>query len=187
MCGRYLFLNGKHTKLDELAELAESKMDPDAFSEISLGEVFPGTKSFAGIYDPKKNKHLTTVMKWGLELKGRLIINARSETCFSSPFFKDCHPCVLPATAYYEWSKTKQRYAFAVSDDVFYLCGLCRREKDGELHYVIVTEDAKDEAAAIHPRQPVIFGYENAKAWCSSKAATLVENNSVESRYFEKA
>ena len=55
MCGRYLFLNGKHTKLDELAELAESKMDPDAFSEISLGEVFPGTKSFAGIYDPKKD------------------------------------------------------------------------------------------------------------------------------------
>jgi putative SOS response-associated peptidase YedK len=187
MCGRYLFLNGKNNKLQELAYLAEEKLDRETFEKISLNEVFPGSLCFAGIYDRSGGKHKTVLMNWGYPSSRKLIINARSETCFSSPFFSGSVPCVIPATAYYEWTPQKQRYEFTTGEDVFYMAALCRREKDGLLHHVILTEEASGPSAAIHHRQPVIFSYEKAKAWCQSETPALLLKYSADKRFFTKA
>lgn len=187
MCGRYLFLTERNQRLKELAELAKAKLSEETFEKISLFEVFPGCVSFAGIYDPDQMRTVTRPMKWGLRSwNQKLIINARSETCFTSKFFQGCVPCVLPASAYYEWSADKVRYAFTTDEETFYLAGLCRYE-DGEPHYVILTEDANEDTAEIHHRQPVIFTYEKAKAWCSSKTPALLLKDSVQKRYCAKA
>ena len=186
MCGRYLFLTERNQKLKELAELARKQLPPDVYSKISLFEVTPGSFSFAGIYDPSKKKTVTRVMKWGFHLKNKLIINARSETCFSSPFFADSVPCVLMASSYFEWSADKVRYEFRTDDETFYLAGLCRKEEN-EVHFVILTEEANDITSEVHHRQPVIFTYEKAKAWCASGTPALLLKDSVQNRYYSKA
>ncbi len=187
MCGRYVFNNGESDQLAELIAMAKKKLPREVFEKISLFEVYPGCSSFAGVYDPAKRKTLTKVMKWGLPSRqNKLIINARSETCFSSKFFAGCIPCALPATSYFEWSPDKERYMFRTDDEVFYLAALCRRENN-EMRFVILTEEANETCAAIHHRQPVIFTYEKAKAWCTSGTPALLLKDSVQNRYFTKA
>lgn len=187
MCGRYLFLTERNEKLKELAEAAKQKLPKEKFEKISLFEVYPGCTSFAGMYDPVKKQTVTRTMVWGLRSWDRkTIINARSETCFTSKFFAGAKPCVLPASAYYEWSPNKTRYAFTTDEETFYLAGLWRNE-DGAMHFVILTEAANEETSAIHHRQPVIFTYEKAKAWCASDTPSLLLKDSVEKRYFAKA
>ena len=184
MCGRYLFLTEKNEKLKELAEAAKRAMGDAEFSKISLFEVFPGSLAFAGIYSPKAGRTVTRVMRWGFQGKRSLIINARSESCFDSSFFRGCMPCAMPASAYYEWSKDKVKYTFHTEDETFYLAGICRMEND-EARFVILTEDANEEVMDIHPRMPVIFSYEDAKKWCACDAPWDLLSLSVKKRYYE--
>jgi putative SOS response-associated peptidase YedK len=187
MCGRYVFNNGDSEQLDQLIDTARKRLPKETFEKISLFEVYPGCVSFAGIFDHSSKQTVTRLMKWGYaSWQKKLIINARSETCFTSAFFADSVPCALPATSYFEWSKDRQRYAFTVDDEVFYLAGLCRKENN-ETHFVILTEAANEDCAAIHHRQPVIFTYEKAKAWCASDTPSLLLKDSVQNRYFTKA
>lgn len=187
MCGRYLFLTEKNERLKALAEAAKEKLPKETYEKLSLFEVYPGSVSLAGLYDPSINKTVTRPMVWGLRsFDGKLIINARSETCFSSRFFADCRPCAMAASAYYEWSKNKTRYAFTTDEETFFLAGLWRYENSG-MHFVILTEAANEETAEIHHRQPVIFPYEKAKAWCQSETPSLLLKDSVVKRYFTKA
>ena len=187
MCGRYLFLSEKNERLKALAEAAKEKLKKEQFEKISLYEVFPGSISFAGIYDPVKKNTVTRLMRWGYsKTDGRRIINARSETCFSSPFFAGSLPCALPASAYYEWSKDKVRHAFCTDEETFYLAGICRM-KNNEYEFAVLTEEAQGKCAEIHNRQPVIFNYENAKKWCASDTPWILLEHSVQNRFFEKA
>lgn len=187
MCGRYLFLIEKNERLKELARLAEERLPKDVFEKLSLFEVYPGCLSLAGVYDPAKSRTVTRTMKWGFSSwNAKLIINARSETCFTSDFFKGARPCVLPASAYYEWSYDRKRYVFTTDEETFYLAGICRYE-DNAMHFVILTETANADTSLIHHRQPVIFTYEKAKAWCASDTPSLLLKDSVSKRYFTKA
>ncbi|MGM9917923.1 MAG: SOS response-associated peptidase family protein, partial [Lactimicrobium massiliense] len=46
-----------------------------------------------------------------------------------------------------------------------YLAGIYHQEADG-LHFVILTEDARNAQKEIHDRQPIMLDQEKAKAWC---------------------
>ena len=187
MCGRYLFLSEKNERLKALAEAAKERLPKETYEKLSLFEVYPGSLSLAGVYDPVKHKTVSRPMVWGLSsYDKKLIINARSETCFTSKFFADCKPCAMAASAYYEWSANKTRYAFTTDEETFYLAGLWRYE-NGQMRFVILTEAANEETFRIHHRQPVIFTYEKAKAWCASDTPSLLLKDSVAERYFSKA
>ncbi|MEE3487038.1 MAG: SOS response-associated peptidase family protein [Bulleidia sp.] len=161
MCGRYLFFDEKNEALRDLIDAAREKMQKEDFEQISLFEVFPGQRAFA--IASAKEKMKLVPMLWGYQGKS-LVINARSETAFSSPFFAGSGRCVIPCSGYYEWSKQKRKYYFSV-DGTAYLGALYRREADG-YHFVILTEDACKPMNTIHPRMPVLFTKQDAVKWC---------------------
>ena len=178
MCGRYLFYDGVREDIREIMELAGTAFSAEDYASLSLGEVFPGTKALSFLYDPRYEKQRAIGQKWGYAAK-RLVINARSETCFESPFFRDSHACILPASGYYEWSKeTRQKYLFTRGEEMILLGGLCHREADG-LHFVIMTKQAEELQSAIHNRQPVLLRKEDAGLWLRTKDPRLIYERSV--------
>lgn len=188
MCGRYLFLDGKHERLAKLAELAKAKMPEAKYEEISLFEVFPSANAFVSFQDPDDQKLKTMVMRWGYLKKGSgsgLVINARSETCFSSLFFRGSIPVAVPCSAYYEWSKNPRiKYAFSIEGDMY--LGAIARIEEGEWHFVILTENAGMPQYLIHDRQPLVFSYADAKKWSSSKNPTQLYSLSIQKRFSRK-
>ena len=187
MCGRYVFYDEMNQRVQRLIETARSRYTEQEFETISLTEVFPGSRAFAGIFIPSAGQFVTRVMRWGYPAAKKTVINARSETAFSSPFFAGSIPCVLPASYYYEWSKEPRiRYAFRIADACMYLGGIAR-QIDGEWHFVILTEEAQGEQREIHTRQPLVFTYENAKKWCASQHPTSLYPCSVQKRFTDKA
>jgi putative SOS response-associated peptidase YedK len=116
--------------------------------------------------------------RWGLvpfftkdlkEIKGLATINARAETIATSPIWREPmkkRRCLIPVNAFYEWPKEgkppKQPYAFELSHgSLFAFAGIWDAWKDAQGHwlqsYAIVTTDANELMAKIHPRMPVIL------------------------------
>lgn len=181
MCGRYLFFDEKNQKIRRLIQIAESTLDPIVFATVSLHEVTPGSHAFAGIYDRPNGKFHSVIMKWGMPLKNRLVINARQETFRDSPFFNQSRPCVLLCCGYYEWSRDHRKYYFSLKDDAMYLAGLYH-PYEKENVYTILTENATGEQALIHPRQPIVLSYEKAQEWCASPLSFPVHDFSIQNR-----
>lgn len=185
MCGRYIFYDEQNAYLKEMLENAKAKMSEKTFSEISLFEVYPGQKAFTAVFDQTKKMVRIKVMQWGFSLNNKQVINARSESCFHSSFFQDAVPCVLPASAYYEWTRTHQKYEFRTEQETIFLAGLAHHENE-QWHFVILTEQATGDQATIHFRQPVVFNYEDAKKWCSLQAPTSISLPSIQKRLMSK-
>ncbi len=185
MCGRYVFYDQQNAQLKEMIAQAKEKMSAKEFNEISLFEVFPGQKAFAAVYDTTKKAVRIKTMRWGYDNHGKAVINARSETCFTSAFFQDSLPCAIPASSYFEWTKTHQKYEFRCSDETIYLGALAHLEKN-EWHFVILTEEAQGGQAEVHSRQPLVFCYEDAKKWCASPHPTSLLIHSIQERCRKK-
>lgn len=169
MCGRYRFNNGTDEQLNNFLKSIQKEMSETLYREISGSEIFPGAHAICCYADTDVFR--TGIMKWGFPFKGHTIINARKETCFTSLFFKDCRPCVLPCTGYYEWDPFRTKNLISAGNGIQYLAGLFRMEK--EPCFVIVTEDAAENIRAIHDRQPVLFTKETAVRWCHNPFSVL--------------
>ncbi|MCR4950814.1 MAG: SOS response-associated peptidase [Solobacterium sp.] len=183
MCGKYRCLDETNEELRDLAERLKGKLSPAEFDSVSLFEIVPSQKSIAAAMNGKKKICTYTILTWGFPgPKNRLVINARSETAFSSFFFRDSLPCVLPASAYYETDRsTGRKYMFTCSEGTFYLAGL-HKVIDGTDRFVILTEEAAFPQSRIHDRQPVIFDYQNAKMWCAAKDPSTFLKYSIQQR-----
>jgi putative SOS response-associated peptidase YedK len=155
MCGRY-YVEMDDAEIREIADKARSKAKAD-YREISLktsGEIYPSdtvpVQIGADEYVP---------MRWGFTLPGKkLLINARFETYKEKNTFKNCKPCLIPASGYFEWKQgtdPKVKYAFTVSETPMFLAGLTKEEDTPR--FVILTHDAVGAAREIHHRMPVII------------------------------
>lgn len=108
---------------------------------------------------------------------GFRMINARSETVFDKPAFRDpvrSGRCLVPAQAFYEWQAGqtgKQPYAIGVDGaDLFAMAGITARWQDGETGEVvdsvsILTCAPNKLMRPIHDRMPVILAPEAWSAW----------------------
>ena len=179
MCGRYLFYDEKNQKIRRLIQIAETVLDPVVFSSVSLHDVYPSAHAFSGIYDPRASSFHSTIMKWGMTLKQKDVINARSETFRTSPFFAETKPCVLLCSGYYEWSKEHQKYYFSLEHDAMYLAGLYTFDGKENV-YTILTEEACGKQAEIHPRQPIVLNEKNAQEWCADIRFPVHEHSIAE-------
>ncbi len=111
------------------------------------------------------------------DVKGLSTINARSETItkaatWREPFKK--RRCLIPANCFYEWPKEgeapKQPYAFELANaNPFAFAGLWDAWKDKDGHWLqsfaIVTTEANELMARIHPRMPVILHPRDYDRW----------------------
>ena len=99
-------------------------------------------------------------MKWGFRdpYHDSLVINARSESAAEKSMFADCireRRCVIPASGYYEWDRSKSRYRFMKPDGgLVLLAGIYRKELNAP-HFTILTTEANECMKSVHPRMPV--------------------------------
>jgi putative SOS response-associated peptidase YedK len=192
MCGRFTIT----VDLEDLrAYLSESFDIHDVSSDILVPRynVAPGQMVVAVINDGKKNR--VGLIKWGFipsfakdETMSFSMINAKSETLFEKPAYKDAvkhKRCVILADGFYEWMKDrdkKQPVRILMKDEkIFPMAGLWStyERKDGtKLHTAtILTTEANALISNIHDRMPVILTEKDKVKWLnpSIKEKTEIE------------
>lgn len=132
--------------------------------------------------------HGPEYMRWGFVphwlkdgAKARPMINARSESVFEKPSFRDAarsSRCLIPATAYYEWKQGdggKVPYAFRLCEKpVFYMAGIWSEWTDSRTGEVlrtvaVLTTEANSLVALVHDRMPVILSKAEAMVWTAGR------------------
>jgi putative SOS response-associated peptidase YedK len=177
MCGRFVMEIDKK-ELDEIfKEVQRNVADGQTLMSLKMeGEIFPTN------IVPIKTADGYFPMKWGFDMRGRSVINARSETALEKPMFRTAlleRRCLIIASGYYEWQDcengSKTKYEFSVpGQNTMYLAGCYRRDRDEPLDsFVILTRDATPEFEAIHNRMPVVLTDRQAHAWLESDTQNL--------------
>jgi putative SOS response-associated peptidase YedK len=135
----------------------------------------------------EKGQRKIVTMKWGLiphwakdETIANKLINARSETVFEKPSFRDSvkkRRCLIIADGFYEWQgvglSKKPFYICKVNDEPFGMAGLydvwinAAGEKVSTC--TIVTTGANKIMEPIHHRMPVILGSGDFDLWLNSE------------------
>ncbi len=174
MCGRYVRRSDKQ----KLAEHFHAQPQP---ADLPLPDadynVAPTTHQPIIRQSRESGNRELILARWGLvpfftkdvkDIKGLSTINARSETITKAPTWREPfrkRRCLVPVSGFYEWDKfakpPKQPYAFELSNgSTFAFAGLWDAWKDTEGHWLqsfaIVTTEANELTAKIHPRMPVI-------------------------------
>ena len=120
-------------------------------------------------------------MRWGLiphwskePASKYATFNARIEGIETKPAFRDAwrkgQRCLIPALGYYEWRKegtVKQPYFIRRKDgDPIVFGGIWDDWHQGELlSCSILTRDAEEPLAGLHPRMPIMISPDHAEAW----------------------
>lgn len=169
MCGRFLF----DAEFDELYHRLMGRE-----REI---------RSFKGDYKPahaapvivqkSQNEIDFQYMQWGLSnpVSKGLIINARSETLLTKPFFKPLHHqrCLIPANKFYETElrgKEKIPHLFG-ADEPLFLAGLYSGTPDSEnACFTIITKPSEGIIRQFHDRMPVNIRSDQFRTWLSGSS-----------------
>lgn len=176
MCARYtVFTEDEIIRMREIIKEVERK--------LSHGNKIPNREIRPSDMAPVLVREGPAPVRWGFPSpqSSGMIINARSETYLQKPTFIRCVPCLVPATAFFEWGTEeeqlaligepvrsagkKKKYMFSVINaPMFYMAGLMR-EYHEEARFVIMTTDAEGNVREIHDRMPVILTDDGADHW----------------------
>ena len=169
MCGRYAVVPSGTVHLpDTLASLV-----PDFAPRYNLA---PGQT--APVIRIGEAKPECVELRWGFRPawvadQGKAQINARAETVFEKPMFRNSalkRRCLVLASAWYEWKKTaagKEPCALRLKDQgLFVLAGIWTSGESGtEDSYAIVTKAANPTVSAVHERMPAILDEGGSLQW----------------------
>ena len=178
MCGRFnLTASGE--------EIAEA-FDLDEVPELAPRYNIAPTQPVAVVrLDGTGGRRRLSELRWGLVPEGapqtdRGHINARSETAWQKPSFRDAFArrrCLIPATGFYEWKRTgarsRQPWALALrSGQPFAFAGLWEppAREGAPTTCAILTTEPNDLAREIHDRMPVILEPESYVGWLDPEA-----------------
>ena len=149
MCGRYSSDEKVNTWITNRCQLPTDNI-------LRVGDIRPGER--APVIIAGKTKPRIVPMTWGIQGNGSLIINARKETLWEKPTFRNLiqhRRCLLPASCFYEWDSGKHKAAFyGENADILFLAGVYQAETDGG-RFVIITAPADETVKPIHDRMPV--------------------------------
>lgn len=136
---------------------------------------------------------IASKMKWGFRdpYHESLVINARSESAAEKPMFAESvreRRCVIPASGYYEWDRSKSRYRFTRPEGgLVLLAGIYRQEimtdrsgdpqdnegkRTTEPHFTILTASANECMKPVHPRMPVTVDPGEIRKWIVDRNKT---------------
>ena len=114
-------------------------------------------------------------MTWGIQGNGSLIINARKETLWEKPTFRNLiqnRRCLLPAACFYEWDSGKHKVTlYGKDDNKMFLAGVYQADPDGG-RFVIITAPADETVKPIHDRMPVRIPEALIDEWLSNPERT---------------
>jgi putative SOS response-associated peptidase YedK len=184
MCGRYYRRSDKQ----RIAEAFLNGRLPDGFVLPPWDyNVAPTTFQPAFRNNKETAERELVMMRWGMvphsakslaDFKGLATINAKAEGLMKSAMWRipfQRRRCLIPADGFYEWKKldekTKQPYAFSMSDDApFAFAGLWDAWKDPVQEqwlqsFSIITTKPNELTATVHNRMPVILHQEDYDEW----------------------
>ena len=183
MCGRFTL----QTPSYQLATLFDQIQDLEIPEQEARHNICP-TQNVLAVRQPKGVSE-AVMLRWGLvpfwakELKiGNRMINARSETVFEKPAFRNAvksKRCVIVCDGFYEWKpvegqKKKQPYLIAREDRTPWLmAGLWEswrdpqgpKDADPVESCTIITTDANDFMSDLHDRMPVKLEVDQLPYW----------------------
>lgn len=130
---------------------------------FKIGEVFPG--DYAASVINQNGKITPEVLKWdyGKDRLSKPIINARSETVATKPFFREdfiVRRCLLIMTGFYEWSPTKVKHFYVYPTPLF-LGGIYSQD----MSFTILTKDSIMPISLTHHRMPILLTPADARRW----------------------
>ena len=189
MCGRFTLQTPAH----QLATLFDQIADLELPPQESRHNICP-TQAVLVIRQPNGETE-AAMLRWGLvpfwakELKiGSRMINARSETVFEKPAFRNAvksKRCVIVCDGFYEWKpvegqKKKQPYLIAKEDRApWVMAGLWEswrdpagpKDADPIETCTIITTAANDFMADLHHRMPVKLESDQVPYWLDCEFA----------------
>ena len=179
MCGRY-FIDDSLAGFEAIVEeLNRGKRGDASAVQIKTGEIRP-TDVAPVIANSRARRQRPFLMRWGfggVNRNARPVINARSETAYEKPMFRNAmleRRCLVPASYYFEWQaqgKSRIRHAIKPDGPLLYMAGLYRLEAGEPLAaFTILTRAADERIASIHDRMPVLLPAAWAEEWLSPTA-----------------
>ena len=163
MCGRYQFTVEQCEEIRRIADAIQRKYGDGAWSP---GEIRPC--SHAPVLMKDGDREAPMLMKWGYQLPGTLVINARSETALEKPLFRESvrsRRCLIPSTGFYEWDSQKRKYLFTLpGEGALYMAGLYDRRGNKDC-YCILTTAPNESMRPVHDRMPLILTGEQRHRW----------------------
>ena len=163
MCGRYQFTAEQCEEIRQIADAIQKKYGTGSWKP---GEIRP--TAAAPVLTGAGNEAVPRLMRWGYQLPGTLVINARAETAAEKPLFRDSvrsRRCLIPSTGFYEWDSEKRKYLFTLPQKgALYMAGLYDR-RGGEDCYCILTTAPNASMRPIHDRMPLILTGEQRHRW----------------------
>ncbi len=183
MCGRYVRRSDKQ----KIAEHFRAAPNPAEFPLPDADyNVAPTTYQPIIRQSRESGDRELVLARWGLvpfftkdlnDVKGLSTINARAETITKAPTWREPFKkrrCIVPVNSFYEWPKAgkppKQPYSFELANgNLMGFAGLWDAWKDAQGHWLqsfaIVTTEANELMASIHPRMPVILHSRDYDRW----------------------
>lgn len=183
MCGRYVRRSDKQ----KIAEHFRANPNPAEFPLPDADyNVAPTTYQPIIRQSRESGEREMVLARWGLvpfftkdlnDVKGLSTINARAETITKAPTWREPFKkrrCIVPVNSFYEWPKAgkppKQPYSFELANgNLMGFAGLWDAWKDAQGHWLqsfaIVTTEANELMASIHPRMPVILHSRDYDRW----------------------
>ena len=166
MCGRYCADDIVNDWIVENCNLPSE-------GSLRVGDIRPGER--APVIIAGKSKPLIVPMTWGIQGNGGLIINARKETLWEKPTFRNLiqnRRCLLPASCFYEWDSRKHKVTlYGRDDDMLFLASVYQPEANGG-RFVIITAPADETVKPIHDRMPVRIPEALIDEWLSNPERT---------------
>ena len=166
MCGRY----SANDKLNDW--IVENCILPTD-NVLRVGDIRPGER--APVIIAGESKPLIVPIIWGIQGNGSLIINARKETLWEKPTFRNLiqhRRCLLPASCFYEWDSGKHKVTlYGKDDNMLFLAGVYQAAPDGG-RFVIITAPADETVKPIHDRMPVRIPEDLIDEWLSNTERT---------------
>ncbi|HXV08897.1 MAG TPA: SOS response-associated peptidase [Burkholderiales bacterium] len=176
MCGRYEL----HTPVEEVARRFDAVLTDAARALPPRYNIAP-TLQVPVLRQGRRGREIEA-MTWGLtpswakDRSGVKPINARAETVFERPMFRNAiarRRCLLPADGFYEWQRgpaRKQPYHVGMADGgLLALAGVweywAQEGQEPLVSCCIVVTDANALMAAIHERMPVIIAPQDYARW----------------------
>lgn len=199
MCGRFAML----MLLDELARMFAALLSNDLPFSPNYN-ICPSDSVSVVVSDAERR---LISMRWGFVPRwykvvndGPLLINARAEKLAEkSAFGQACRTrrCLIPATGYYEWSKTNDGsrlpwYIQRTDGQPVVFAGIWQRWDNGDVPLTtcaIVTTDANGPMSGIHHRMPVVLTPDNWGLWLGEEgkgAATLMRSAADDALQFHR-
>lgn len=182
MCGRYAI----DAEPEEIARQYYVTPPPEPFRRFNVAP----TQRVPLITRGEDGTRQVVEARWGLvpswakdtSLAARMI-NARAETIEEKPAFRDAfrrRRCLVPATGFYEWTKTERGkcpYFITSEGPLIAFAGLWETWSgpDGAplRTCTIVTTTAIPELRFLHDRMPVIVGPDDYGRWLGERSGSL--------------